>query len=171
MLKGKIVKCFYTQENIGSAKYVVNFHNGNKQHDDGNDFYDIKIFKNKKKFNDFQKELKVEGYLEVYSNFEISVRNIQKYYEYFNNKDLERYSEILDTLFKDRKSFIVVALLGDDIADFSKSSQLHSNHYKQTNSLKGYITGFSYFGIRDTLKPLIEYVAELKNAQKLITVN
>ena len=43
------MKRFYIQNDIGKAKYVVNYHDGNKKHFDGSDFFDIIIFKNKKK--------------------------------------------------------------------------------------------------------------------------
>lgn len=43
----------YVSQNIGKCKYVVNYHDGIKTHKDGSPFYDIKIFKNKKKMNDF----------------------------------------------------------------------------------------------------------------------
>lgn len=49
---------------IGKAKYVVNFHDGIKKHNDGSDFFDIAIFKNKKKLNAFISELKNTGYVE-----------------------------------------------------------------------------------------------------------
>ena len=48
--------------NVGSSKYVVNFHNGIKTHKDGSPFFDIEIFKNKQKMNAFVKTLVKEGY-------------------------------------------------------------------------------------------------------------
>lgn len=50
--------------NVGRAKYVVNFHNGEKKHQDGSDFFDIAIFSNKKKMERFCKELQKQGYKE-----------------------------------------------------------------------------------------------------------
>jgi hypothetical protein len=50
------------QYNIGNAKYVINYHNGVKKHKDNSDFYDIKIFSNKKKMIQFEKELVKNGY-------------------------------------------------------------------------------------------------------------
>jgi len=44
-------------QNVGTAKYVVNYYNG-KKHKDGSDFYDIATFKNKRKKDNFIKELK-----------------------------------------------------------------------------------------------------------------
>ena len=40
------------QYRVGHAKYVVNYYTG-KKHQDGSDFYDIAIFKNKKVKNNF----------------------------------------------------------------------------------------------------------------------
>jgi len=42
---------------IGKAKYVVNYYTG-KKHKDGSKFFDIAIFKNKKKMDKFIIELK-----------------------------------------------------------------------------------------------------------------
>ena len=51
--------------NIGKAKYVVNFWDGKKAHPDGSRFFDIKIFKNKKRMASFVADLKVQGYSEA----------------------------------------------------------------------------------------------------------
>ena len=48
--------------NVGKAKYVINYHNGIKKHKDNSEFYDLCVFKNKKKFNSFIKKLELEGY-------------------------------------------------------------------------------------------------------------
>ena len=55
---------FYTQNNIGHAKYCVSFHDGIHKHPDGSDFYGIRIFKNKKKLNAFTNSLINNGYKE-----------------------------------------------------------------------------------------------------------
>jgi|GEM_PF-2122869 len=55
-------KSFYTQSNIGRAKYVVNYHNGQKQHKDGSPFFDIAIFSNKRKRDQFIRGLTADGY-------------------------------------------------------------------------------------------------------------
>jgi hypothetical protein len=55
-------KVFYIQYRIGHAKYLVNFHDGIKKHPDGSDFFDIAIFKNKKKLQDFIDNLQNNGY-------------------------------------------------------------------------------------------------------------
>ena len=58
------MKIFYLQSNIGKAKYVVNFHNGVKTHSDGSRFFDISIFRNKKKRDAFIETLLNDGYIE-----------------------------------------------------------------------------------------------------------
>ena len=59
-----MAKTFNTMDNVGKCKYVVNHHNGVKAHHDGSPFFDIAIFKNKKKRDKFCKELKGQGYTE-----------------------------------------------------------------------------------------------------------
>ena len=56
------VKLYNTSFGIGTAKYVVNFHDGIKRHKDGSRFYDIRIFSNKKEMGKFIKELEKDGY-------------------------------------------------------------------------------------------------------------
>lgn len=56
------VKLYNTSFGIGTSKYVVNFHDGIKRHNDGSRFYDIRIFSNKKEMVKFIKELEKEGY-------------------------------------------------------------------------------------------------------------
>lgn len=56
------MKTYYTQMNVGNARYVVNFHNGESFHKDGSPFFDIRIFKNKKKMDNFIKDLEQQGY-------------------------------------------------------------------------------------------------------------
>jgi len=51
------MKNYNIKYNVGKAKYLVSFHDGIKKHNDGSDFYDVKIFKNKIKLNQFIKEL------------------------------------------------------------------------------------------------------------------
>jgi len=58
------MRTFYTQSNIGTAKYVVNFHDGIKKNLDGSTFFDIRLFKNKKKMAQFIKSLRNAGYTE-----------------------------------------------------------------------------------------------------------
>ena len=55
-------KRYYEKHGIGKAKYTVSFHDGKKTHKDGSDFYDMKIFKNKKDLANFITDLGKKGY-------------------------------------------------------------------------------------------------------------
>lgn len=56
-------KVYYIQYGIGkSAKYVVNFHDGVQKHKDGSDFYDMRIFHNKKDLTNFELSLLKDNY-------------------------------------------------------------------------------------------------------------
>jgi hypothetical protein len=56
-------KRFKRQDGIGKAKYTISYHDGKKKHKDGSDFFDIKIFKNKKDLSDFVGSLVKQGYV------------------------------------------------------------------------------------------------------------
>lgn len=58
------MKRFNVMHGVGKSKYVVNHHDGAKRHGDGSDFFDIAIFKNKKKLKAFTDGLVANGYLE-----------------------------------------------------------------------------------------------------------
>lgn len=58
------MKRFYVQYNVGTVKYLVNYHDGIKKHSDGSDFFDISLFNNKKKLAKFIRNLKNNGYVE-----------------------------------------------------------------------------------------------------------
>jgi hypothetical protein len=55
-------KRYNIMQNVGSAKYLVNFHDGIKTHSDGSDFFDSKIFKNKPDLETFEQSLIRQGY-------------------------------------------------------------------------------------------------------------
>lgn len=59
------MKRFHQQDNIGKAKYTISYHDGVKKHKDGSDFFDIEIFKNKKKLKKFRDDLIKDGYVET----------------------------------------------------------------------------------------------------------
>ena len=61
------MKRYNIMHNVGRAKYVVSFHDGVKTHRDGSEFFDIAIFSNKKKMNDFIKDLQANGYIYSFS--------------------------------------------------------------------------------------------------------
>jgi len=57
------MKTYNTMYGIGSSKYVLNYHNGVKTHPDGSPFYDMALYKNKKKLQSHIKELESNGYI------------------------------------------------------------------------------------------------------------
>ena len=58
-------KVFYIQQNIGKAKYVVNYYDGTKKHGDGSPFFDVAIFSNKRNLNGFIAKLISLGHKEL----------------------------------------------------------------------------------------------------------
>lgn len=85
------MKVFNEQENIGKAKYVVNFHDGVKQHKDGSPFFDIRIFTNKKKKAPFIKSLEEQGY--TYGDYSTLTKN-----EQIKNEHEVKYPNQMDFL-------------------------------------------------------------------------
>ena len=58
-------KNYYWRENgRRKSKYLLDFHDGVKTHKDGSEFYELRIFSNKKKMEKFIKELENNGYKE-----------------------------------------------------------------------------------------------------------
>ena len=60
-------KVYNEMYGVGSSKYLVNFHDGEKTHKDGSPFFDIRIFKNKVEKDKFVKELKSKGFVHKYA--------------------------------------------------------------------------------------------------------
>lgn len=58
------MKLYYTTDGVGSAKYTVSSHDGVQTHRDGSPFYDIAIFRNKRKRDAYIKGLVAKGYRE-----------------------------------------------------------------------------------------------------------
>jgi len=56
------MKIYYYQENIGKVRYVVNFFDGIKKHNDGSPFFDMRTFRNKKDRDAFIKQIIADGY-------------------------------------------------------------------------------------------------------------
>ena len=56
------MKTYNIQSGIGKSKYVVNYHDGVKTHNDGSKFFDIAIFGNLKDFRTFVNKLMAQGY-------------------------------------------------------------------------------------------------------------
>ena len=61
------MKKYYLMQNVGTAKYLVCYHNGESTHNDGSPFYDVAIFRNKVKLNEFIGDLLSKGYTYKYN--------------------------------------------------------------------------------------------------------
>lgn len=58
------MKLYYEMYNVGKAKYVVNYHDGQSTHGDGSPFWYIAIFQNKRHKQVFIRQLIARGYQE-----------------------------------------------------------------------------------------------------------
>lgn len=90
-------------------------------------------------------------------DFEIDEKNIHLYYEFMSDEDLKKYADILDDIFNDRL----------DIIENTISFNI-ANYYSKTKRFKRklYILSFSFFGVRDKLKPIDEYIKEIKDSEQ-----
>ena len=89
-------KRYYQQDRVGSAKYTISYHDGKKKHKDGSDFFDIKIFRNKKDLAKFVNTLSKSGY--VYG-FNESVNegslDWEKNFKWANEKELKVIAKVV----------------------------------------------------------------------------
>ena len=56
------MKTFNVKFGVGKCKYLLSYHDGIQTHKDGSPFYDIGIFRNKKKLDEYVKGLIKKGY-------------------------------------------------------------------------------------------------------------
>ena len=55
-------KVFYVMYGIGRSKYMLSYYNGISTHKDGSQFFNVELFKSKKKLEARIQELVREGY-------------------------------------------------------------------------------------------------------------
>lgn len=55
-------KKYYTMYNVGKAKYLINYFDGESFYPDGSEFYGVKIFSNKREFERELRRMEKEGY-------------------------------------------------------------------------------------------------------------
>lgn len=85
---------------------------------------------------------------------EITSENINIYYGHMSNEMKEEYGEILHPILTDRRSYI------DSILDL-KLKDLSFSYDKKGNWIS-----YCYFGIQDTLKPIDEYINQIKESEQ-----
>jgi hypothetical protein len=93
-------KLYYTMNNVGKAKYVVNYHDGSKTHKDGSPFYDIDIFSNRKDFDKAVNKLESEGYKYRYADGGMMADGGEVYYvrDFYPNYDEDKIASILKSM-------------------------------------------------------------------------
>ena len=82
----------------------------------------------------------------------ITKDNIHLYYEFMSDEDIKTYKDILNISFRSRKEAIE-AHLSIDLLALDSSKFIFNNCYLINSSI---------FGIEDTLKPIDEYIEEIK---------
>lgn len=88
--------------------------------------------------------------------------NIHLYYEFMNDNDLIKYQNILSTAIDNRLKNVFRNL------NF-KSDMFHTflcKHTQQKLSNDRYVISSIVFGIKDTLKPVLEYTEEIKRSEQ-----
>lgn len=95
-----------------------------------------------------------------YKNGEIDITkdNIHLYYEFMSDEDKNSYVDILDVLLYARLKEIGLEKL--EINNVHK--HIEKVYYKDTAMFISY----SLFGIKDTLKPIDEYIADIKESSE-----
>ena len=160
------MKLFNTMQNVGKVKYLVNFHDGIKAHKDGSMFFDIRTFKNKKEFENFQTELKNDGYFHGDSSFKITKDNIHLYYEFMSDEDLELHKIMIACVLGDRDREIFKQLFSPSSSNQDEKFTIFCGHSSDKRSLNStYKIQQTVFGVKDTLKPIDEYIAEIKASE------
>ena len=102
-------KRYNVMHGVGKSKYVVNYHDGKKKHNDGSDFFDMSIFKNKKDLAKKVNDLHKSGYK---YGFAKSVKE-----GVFSNLDLIRQNS------KDARDFIKNVFKDDDFKDMKNDRE------------------------------------------------
>jgi len=144
-------KRFNTMYGVGSSKYVVNYHDGKKTHNDGSDFFDIKIFKNQKDLDTFKKALLSKGFVQESVN-EAASRTameiggltglnkdaIQKFVD-THNMDIEKvYQYVKKAKLTDRLNFVtaIVGTPGNSVQ--KKMIKMFGESVNEIANSKGY---------------------------------
>jgi hypothetical protein len=63
-LEEPVTRNFYERFGIGATKYSVHTHDGVSTHQDGSPFYGMALFRNRRKKDQYVRELKRQGYVE-----------------------------------------------------------------------------------------------------------
>lgn len=101
------------------------------------------------------------------SNQIITKENISLYYELMSDKEAEKYSLILDELLESRLTKIMIdtGIAIEQIGCVSKLETKNNDAVDGVIKLHNLTFSTSVFGVKDTLKPIDEYLQEIKNSE------
>lgn len=106
----------------------------------------------------------------------ITKENISVYYEFLKDIDKEKYKDILYIIHANRYKAIKEAMIKDQlIFDTPKGIDCDALHFNRTfttfkKDTIAYYYDVYYFDIKDTLKPINEYIAEIKKSEQYIAL-
>ena len=86
----------------------------------------------------------------------ITEENIHLYYEFMSNEDKIKNFDTLSTLFHTRQN---------EIKELIAPNEDHFNKHRELETLRSQAVGNTIFGIKDTLKPIDEYITEIKESE------
>jgi methionine synthase II (cobalamin-independent) len=84
----------------------------------------------------------------------ITIDNIDVYYNFMSDEDLQRYQHEVELMLNSRRIDIALSL---DIGYFSLKEKIESHLNASSGILK-----YSLFGVKDTLKPIDEFIEQIK---------
>jgi len=88
----------------------------------------------------------------LYNNLDLTITkdNIHQYYEFMSDDDLEKYKQILNSIFTDRYSYLY-----DKI-------KIKLDMLEIKTLFGSFHVGLKLFKMKDTLKPIDKYIEEIK---------
>lgn len=107
-------------------------------------------------FDDIIKMWQALG-VKVIDNAEITKENIPLFYKFMSDEDMLNHSRMIDDLFENR------------LEEISSKIEFDENKHNQTSIDTEHsfiIAGQEFFGVKDILKPIDEYIAEIRESQE-----
>lgn len=89
----------------------------------------------------------------------ITIDNIHLYYKFMSSDDLDQNSSLIWIVISNRFQLIIDKLVLDD------TIYRDDNDILLFDRVDGFKIGISFFGIKDTLKAIDEYIEEIKNSE------
>ncbi|AXH16362.1 hypothetical protein CP985_03185 [Malaciobacter mytili LMG 24559] len=91
---------------------------------------------------------------------EITEDNIHEFYEFMNDEDLIKNKDLIHEVIFENKMEVFSKLFEKDL--------INEKDFPECNNIlcfQGFVLKYSLFGIIDTLKPIDEYIQEIKNSE------